>query len=110
MGVAVWVFIPKIVYTSRSLACPLVCHKLTYCIFCVRHTHTHTHLQLPFKDFFVTHRGYMQDTEFSFPRATVATVGILLADRVQGPFQLEIQYIKAVRRITTGFQAVRVRL
>ena len=58
-------------------------------------------LQLHFHEFFVTHRGYMQDSPFSFPRKNLHTFGILLADRVDGEFQLEIQHIKAVRRLLT---------
>ena len=56
-------------------------------------------LQLGFGDFFVTHRGYMQDKQMSFPRETVSTFGLLLADRIIGPFSLEIQYIKAIRTL-----------
>ena len=40
----------------------------------------------------------MQDSAFSFPRKNFQTFGILLADRVNGEFELEIKYIKAVRR------------
>ena len=57
------------------------------------------YLQLNFHDFFVTHRGYMQDHPFSFPRKNLHTFGILLADRVEGEFRLEIKHIKAVRRL-----------
>lgn len=56
-------------------------------------------ITLNFHDFFVTHRGYMQDAPFSFPRKNLHTFGILLADRVDGEFRLEIKHIKAVRRI-----------
>ena len=56
-------------------------------------------MQLGFGDFFVTHRGYMQDRQMSFPRETVSTFGLLLADRIIGPFSLEIQYIKAIRTL-----------
>lgn len=55
--------------------------------------------QLHFGDFFVTHRGYMQDTPFAFARKNLSTFGILLADRVDGEFRLEIKHIKAVRRL-----------
>lgn len=41
----------------------------------------------------------MQDHQMSFPRRSVYTFGLVLADRVNGPFQLEIQYIKAVRSL-----------
>ncbi len=56
-------------------------------------------LQLPFSEFFLTHRGYVQDNPFSFPRQRVNTLGLLLADRVTGPFILEIQHIKAVKML-----------
>ncbi len=42
----------------------------------------------------------MQDSEFSFPRKNLQTFGVLLADRVDGEFELDIKYIKAVRRFT----------
>lgn len=58
-------------------------------------------LQVPFGQFFLTHRGYMQDHQMSFPRKTVSTLGLLLADRISGPFALEVQYIKAVRTLVT---------
>lgn len=53
-------------------------------------------LQLPFGDFFLVNRGYLQDHQMSFPRQSVYTFGLVLMDRVNGPFQLEIQHIKAV--------------
>ena len=43
----------------------------------------------------------MQDSAISFSRKNLSTFGILLADRVNGEFQLEIKYIKAVRRLLT---------
>ena len=67
---------------------------------------THTHTQLPFSEFFLTHRGYMQDKPFSFPRSEMGTFGILLADRVCGPFRLEIQHIKAVRNLLTSSESI----
>ena len=43
----------------------------------------------------------MQDHQMSFPRKAVSTFGLLLADRISGPFALEMQYIKAVRTLVT---------
>ena len=40
----------------------------------------------------------MQDSAFAFARKNLSTFGILLADRVDGEFQLEIKHIKVVRR------------
>ena len=57
--------------------------------------------QLPFSEFFLTNRGYMQDAQTLLPRASVNTVGLLLADKVTGPFELELQAVKVVRRLTT---------
>ncbi len=56
-------------------------------------------MQLMFADFFVTSAGYMQDHQFKFNRRNFNTFGLLLADRVVGQFELEIKYIKAVRRL-----------
>ena len=53
---------------------------------------------LPFKDFLFTNRGYLQDKEYFFATSLVKTVGILLADRVNGPFKLEIDSICAVHQ------------
>ena len=57
--------------------------------------------QLPFSEFVLTNRGYMQDHLTLLPRASVSTVGLLLADKVIGPFELELQEIKVVRRMST---------
>ena len=35
----------------------------------------------------------------SIPAQTVYGLGLLLADRTNGPFRLEIQHIKAIRRL-----------
>ena len=56
--------------------------------------------QLPFSEFVLTNRGYMQDHQILLPRASISTVGLLLADKVIGPFELELQFIKVVRRMS----------
>ena len=43
----------------------------------------------------------MQDTQTLLPRSSISTVGLLLADKVTGPFELEVQVIKAVRRMSS---------
>jgi len=55
--------------------------------------------KLLFGEFFVTSAGYMQDRPFPFNRRNFNTFGILLGDRVVGEFELEIKYIRAVRRL-----------
>jgi NADH dehydrogenase [ubiquinone] 1 alpha subcomplex assembly factor 1 len=56
---------------------------------------------LPFWEFVLTNYGYMQDRPTLLPLASVSTVGLLLADKVMGPFELELQSIRAVRRMST---------
>ena len=51
---------------------------------------------LPFKDFLFTSRGYIQDKEYFFATSLIKTIGILLTDRIDGPFRLEIDSICAV--------------
>lgn len=57
-------------------------------------------LQLPFADFLLTHRGYLQDHQMNVPRHYISTIGLLLADRTSGPFHLDIRYIKAIETFT----------
>jgi NADH dehydrogenase [ubiquinone] 1 alpha subcomplex assembly factor 1 len=53
-------------------------------------------IQLSFDSFILTNRGYVQDFHIKFAPQNVRTIGVLLADRTNGPFRLEIDYIKAV--------------
>jgi hypothetical protein len=55
---------------------------------------------LPFSEFVLTHRGYLQDHQMNLPRQYLSTVGLMLADRTDGPFQLDIKYINAVQTLT----------
>ncbi|EDV23761.1 uncharacterized protein TRIADDRAFT_57282 [Trichoplax adhaerens] len=65
-------------------------------------------VRIPFSNFFLANSGYMQDkdADISYAIARIRTIGLLLADRVDGPFQLEIDNIKVVRsamHITRGY-------
>ena len=53
-------------------------------------------ITLPFKDFLFTSRGYVQDKEFYFAPSLIKSVGILLADRINGPFRMELDSIGAI--------------
>ncbi|XP_065832761.1 complex I intermediate-associated protein 30, mitochondrial-like [Oscarella lobularis] len=55
-------------------------------------------IQVDFSDFVLTNRGYLQDHQMSFSREKVRTIGLLLADRINGPFHLELDYIKAIQK------------
>ncbi|EDO40199.1 predicted protein [Nematostella vectensis] len=51
-------------------------------------------IRMPFSKFILTNSGYLQDHQMDIPR--MRTFGITLADNNDGPFSLEIDYIKAV--------------
>lgn len=53
--------------------------------------------QIPFSDFLMTHRGVVQRSQLLFNARRVRTIGLLLADKCEGPFQLDIVSISAVR-------------
>lgn len=49
--------------------------------------------QIPFSKFVFSSRGYVQDTQEPIPLCDVAWIGITLKDDIDGPFNLEIEYI-----------------
>eukprot|EP00041_Stephanoeca_diplocostata_P008100 m.116268 g.116268 ORF g.116268 m.116268 type:complete len:290 (+) comp17174_c0_seq1:134-1003(+) len=53
-------------------------------------------VRIPFCDFLLTSLGYVQNEQAHMDLTAVKTVGILLADEVDGPFRLDIRSIKAV--------------
>ncbi|KAJ0008685.1 hypothetical protein NQD34_016100 [Periophthalmus magnuspinnatus] len=50
-------------------------------------------VKLPFSKFFLTHRGRIQDDQHCLWLDKVNTIGFTLGDKVDGPFQLEIDFI-----------------
>ncbi|XP_061897236.1 complex I intermediate-associated protein 30, mitochondrial [Entelurus aequoreus] len=50
-------------------------------------------IKIPFSKFFLTHRGRIQDGQCCLWLDKINTVGFTLADKADGPFQLEIDYI-----------------
>ncbi len=50
-------------------------------------------MQIPFSKFFLTSKGRIQDKQEPMPRDRVSTFGISVADKINGPFRLEIDYI-----------------
>lgn len=59
-------------------------------------------IKIPFDSFFLTHRGYLQDDQYLLNAAKIKTIGILLSDRMEGPFSLEIGHIQAVSSQVRG--------
>lgn len=51
-------------------------------------------VRIPFCDFLLTSLGYVQNEQSHMDLTAVKTVGILLADEVDGPFNLDIRSIK----------------
>ncbi|XP_028293652.1 complex I intermediate-associated protein 30, mitochondrial [Gouania willdenowi] len=50
-------------------------------------------VKIPFSKFFLTHRGRVQDDQHPLWLDKVNSIGFTLGDKVNGPFQLEIDYI-----------------
>ena len=55
------------------------------------------HFQIPFSKFYFSSKGFVQDLQSPPPIDEIAGVGITLMDRIDGPFQLEIEDISVVR-------------
>ncbi|KAI8967997.1 complex I intermediate-associated protein 30-domain-containing protein [Mycotypha africana] len=51
---------------------------------------------IPFKDFILTNNGVIQEDQIEMFREKVKTVGLSLMDRREGPFSIEIDWIKAM--------------
>lgn len=57
-------------------------------------------LELPFDRFLLTSRGRARDVQRKMDVDQMLSFGITLADQQEGPFSLEIEYIKALPRTT----------
>ena len=53
-------------------------------------------IRLPFDTFVPTFRGRILDDVRAFDPIGIKSIGFLISDRQQGPFRLEIEWIKAV--------------
>lgn len=52
--------------------------------------------QIPLADFLLTHMGYVQNEQALLSAERVKTIGLLLADKLDGPFQLDVRAIRAI--------------
>ncbi|CAO3621195.1 unnamed protein product [Mucor hiemalis] len=53
-------------------------------------------VMIPFKDFILTNNGMIQEDQIEMFRQKVKTVGISLMDRQEGPFEIQVDWIKAM--------------
>jgi len=53
-------------------------------------------IQIPFNDFLLTNSGYVQNEQPMLDVTRINTVGVLLADRMDGPFELALRSISAI--------------
>jgi hypothetical protein len=55
---------------------------------------------IPFRDLVLTRRGRIEPEKTPVSSEAIAGVGVLLADGKNGPFKFEVQWARAVRKIT----------
>lgn len=53
----------------------------------------HILFQIPFSKFFFASKGRVQDRQQPLPQDRIASFGITTGDKIEGTFQLEIDYI-----------------
>jgi NADH dehydrogenase [ubiquinone] 1 alpha subcomplex assembly factor 1 len=53
-------------------------------------------VMIPFRDFILTNNGMVQEQQIEMYRQKVKTVGISLMDRQEGPFDIQLEWIKAM--------------
>ena len=75
--------------TDRSFDSPIY-----QCVFATKEGQWEEH-RLPFKQFVATFRGRVLPSTPPLGAAKVTSVGFLISDKQEGPFQLEVAWIKA---------------
>jgi len=56
-----------------------------------------TRVYLAFEDFMLTWRGYSEDCPSALERSRIQSFGLLMAERQNGPFRIEIDWVHAVK-------------
>ena len=54
-------------------------------------------IELPFKDFLLTYRGYIQNEQSFVNLNSISHLGFVLSDGIDGPFRLDIKSIELVK-------------
>ena len=60
------------------------------------------HTQVPFADFLLTYHGFVQNDQPLMLKSRIKTIGVLIADEREGPFSLDLAWIKASRTATAA--------
>ncbi|ORX58821.1 NADH:ubiquinone oxidoreductase complex I intermediate-associated protein 30 [Hesseltinella vesiculosa] len=58
-------------------------------------------VMIPFRDFILTNNGIIQEQQIEMFREKVKTVGISIMDKTDGPFRIDIEWIKAMNTEST---------
>ncbi|KAI8071738.1 complex I intermediate-associated protein 30-domain-containing protein [Gongronella butleri] len=60
-------------------------------------------IMIPFRDFILTNNGVIQEQQIDMYREKVKTVGLSIMDKTEGPFRIDIEWIKAMNtELTEG--------
>jgi len=59
-------------------------------------------LVMPFPSFRLVSRGRVRHDQYEFDRSALDGMGVLLADQQEGPFKMEIQWIKAIKEYSAS--------
>ncbi|XP_078589804.1 complex I intermediate-associated protein 30, mitochondrial-like [Branchiostoma floridae x Branchiostoma japonicum] len=57
-------------------------------------------IHIPFSKFFMTSKGRVQDAQCPVPKDRINTIGITLGDKINGPFELEIDFMGVTMDMT----------
>ena len=53
-------------------------------------------VRIPFSDFLLVSMGYVQNEQAMINTTAIRSLGISIADRIDGPFRLDVRSIKAI--------------
>ena len=54
-------------------------------------------MRIPFSEFLLVSMGYVQNEQAMINSTAIKSLGISIADRIEGPFRLDLKSIKAIR-------------
>jgi len=63
-----------------------------------------TRVIIPFSEFILTFRGYAEEDQIPLDPTRILHIAILMAERRDGPFQLNVDWVRAVRIEDVNYQ------